>query len=376
VLSKDDISRFAREVGFADIGFTTTESFASQQRILDERSASYDWAAQRGMNLQEGIDPLSIFPAAKSIIVLLENYCQQAFPPNLLGKFGRCYLDDDRVTRDGLAVKIKALRSYLRENGIDSKVPGNIPHRLAAARAGLGTFGKNNLLYANRAARQSSWVLPVVLLVDQELVPDQPTIKVGCPDWCRNVCIAACPTRALTGAGKIEPRRCISYLTYYGEGITPLEFREPMGTWVYGCDRCQNVCPRNDAWLNQEMPINPRVAAKAHHFQLPILLTMDETYFKEQVWPQMFYIPRKDLVRWKINAARAMGNSGDQSFLPVLLSAFAENQDERVRGMIAWAVGKLGRNEAQAALAEWQKQASGLVAAEIAAALEQLTSAG
>lgn len=370
MLTKEQVVRLAQEVGFADIGFTTTDEFPSQKQILEERAANYTWAAERGINLQEGINPLVIFPEAKSVIVLLENYHRQAFPSSLLGKFGRCYLDDDRVTRDGLAVKIKNFRAALREAGIDTKVPGQMPHRLAAARAGVGTFGKNNLLYANRVARQSSWVLPIVILANQEFIPDEPTVKVACPDWCRNVCIAACPTRALTGPGKIDPRRCISYLTYYGEGITPREFREPMGTWIYGCDRCQNVCPRNEAGLNQEIPLNPRIVAKEKYFQMKSLLAMDDQFFRTQIWPHMFYMPKRDIWRWKMNVARAMGNSGEADYVPELVKAFTENEDERVQGMIAWALGRLGGIEAHSALHRWLDQAQGMVAEEIKLALD------
>ena len=39
-----------------------------------------------------------------------------------------------------------------------------------------------------------------------------------------------------------------------------MELREPMGLWVYGCDRCQNVCPRNAPWLARELPVNQKVA--------------------------------------------------------------------------------------------------------------------
>jgi epoxyqueuosine reductase len=77
----------------------------------------------------------------------MDVYFRQSFPRFMEGHFGRCYLDDDRVTKDGLYQRIKAFRSYLGEHGINSKVPSNLPHRVAAARAGMGTFGKNCLFY-------------------------------------------------------------------------------------------------------------------------------------------------------------------------------------------------------------------------------------
>ncbi|HPU89535.1 MAG TPA: 4Fe-4S double cluster binding domain-containing protein, partial [Spirochaetota bacterium] len=291
-----------------------------------------------------------VLPTAKSIIVLLKAYWTESLPPSLEGHFGRCYLDDDRVTQDGMATKLKAFRGFLREHGIASKVPFNLPHRLAAARAGLGTFGKNCLLYANRVARRSSWVLPIAFVVDREFVPDEPTARNACPDWCRNACVAACPTRALKGNGTIDPRRCISYLSYYGEGITPIELREAMGMYVYGCDRCQNVCPRNSAWTAQELPPNRRVQAKANAFDLAALLHMDRAYFEANIWPHMFYMSADDIWRWKMNAARAMGNSLDERYVSELARAFRENDDERVRGMIAWALGRIGGDAAIAVL--------------------------
>ena len=175
----------------------------------------YGWTEAVGFSLLAGTDPKNILPNAKSIIVLLESYFEEAFPLQMERHFGRCYHNDDRVTKDGLALKVKAFRQFLKANGIDSKVPPHMPHRLSAARAGLGTFGNNCVFYALRVA-------PIAILVDAEFPPDDPTIAIGCAQRCRNACVAACPTRALKGGGKIDPRRCISYLTYYGEGLTPL----------------------------------------------------------------------------------------------------------------------------------------------------------
>jgi len=252
MFTKQDVVAEARKLQFADVGFTTAEPFDSQKEYLLKSQQEYGWAEQLGLGLLAGTDPKTILPSAKSIIVLLESYFDESFPVRMERHFGRCYLDDDRMTKDGLSLRVKSLRNFLKANDIDSKVPFNIPQRLSAAKAGLGTFGKNGLFYARNVTRGSSFVLPVVLVVDFEFFPDEPCAVLACPDWCRNACVVACPTRALKGEGKIDPRRCISFLTYYGEGLTPLELREPMGMYVYGCDRCQNVCPRNVPWMTVE----------------------------------------------------------------------------------------------------------------------------
>ncbi|MGD0277061.1 MAG: epoxyqueuosine reductase, partial [Syntrophales bacterium] len=173
MISKQDIIEAARAIGFDDIGFTTAEPFAEYLEILKSRQDDYAWTSKMGLDLDTGTDPKTIMPGAKSIIVVLDLYFREAFTASMEGHFGRCYLDDDRMTRDGLSKRIKKFRAYLKENGIESKVPFNLPHRAAAARAGVGDFGKNCLLYTRRAARKSSWIIPVAVVIDREFPPDE-----------------------------------------------------------------------------------------------------------------------------------------------------------------------------------------------------------
>ena len=370
MLSRKEVIRVAQANGFEDVGFTTAEPFESHREFLENRQAEYGWAEQVGLELMKGTDPKAIMPGAQSVIVLMEVYFREAYPRMMEGHFGRCYLDDDRITRDGLALRIKAFRSFLRDNGVDSKVPFNLPHRVAAARAGMGTFGKNCLFYSSRVARHSSWVLPIAVVVDHPFSADDPTIEMGCPDWCRNACIAACPTRALKGNGTIDPRRCISFLTYFGEGLTPRELREPMGLYIYGCDRCQNVCPRNAAWLAADLPLNRRVVDKTPDFSLSNLLAMDTAYFENRVWPHMFYMSTDDLWRWRMNVARAMGNTRDRGYTADLVQALETSDDDRVQAMAAWALGHIGGATAVKSLRAFAPRSKGVLAEEIERALD------
>lgn len=368
MLTKEEIKSKAIELGFADAGVTGIAPFTSQLDYIavDER---YKWTERLGLTLKDGIDPLNIMKTGKSLIVLLYSYYNKAVPVSLERHYGRCYLNDDRVTKDGLAVMVKSFRGFLRDNGIETKLGASMPDKLAAMRAGIGTSGKNTLLYASRCAGGSSFIFPVIVVTDAELEPDDPSVENGCPEWCRNACIAACPTRALTGNGKIEPERCISYLTYHSRTVTPMELREPMGLYIYGCDRCQNVCPRNSSWITAEKENSSRYGKMTADFAPEKVLLMDQEYFEKRIWPFMFYMQYKNVWRWRMNAARAMGNSGDRKYIPYLVKAYEDFDDERVKIMAAWALGRLGGDEAGLALKRFYENAEGELKREINLAL-------
>jgi epoxyqueuosine reductase len=97
---------------------------------------------------------------------------------------------------------------------------------------------------------------------------------------------------------------------------------------------------------------------------------MDKPYFGKNIWPHMFYMSADDLWRWKMNAARAMGNSLNPAYVSDLSRAFKENSDDRVQSMIAWALGRISGTEAKAALAQILQGASGMVKEEIEQAIE------
>ena len=143
-----------------------------------------------------------------------------------------------------------------------------------------------------------------------------------------------------------------------------------MGTWVYGCDRCQEVCPRNQPWLNQALPENGSLMQRAPDFALSKLLTMDDKHYVDKVWPLTFYISRKNAAKWQMNAARALGNQGDPDNVPVLIQSLKDNLHEIVRGMCAWSLGKLGGARAKNGLEARRFQENELVRLEIERALE------
>jgi len=114
-----------------------------------------------------------------------------------------------------------------------------IMERYWAERAGLGWRGKNGLLIIPRAG---SYFFLGELLVNIDLPCDEP-MRSMCGRCER--CLKACPTSAFLSPGRIDARRCISYLTIEQKGEIPTELRASIGKRVYGCDACQQCCPWN-----------------------------------------------------------------------------------------------------------------------------------
>ncbi|MEO8701095.1 MAG: tRNA epoxyqueuosine(34) reductase QueG [Kofleriaceae bacterium] len=205
-----------------------------------------------------------------------------------------------------------------------------------AERGGLGFVAKNTMLIAPGAG---SYIVLGELLVDRELSATAPSElpKPRCGS-CRS-CLDACPTGAFVDAYVLDARRCISYLTIEHHGVIPAELRASIGTWVFGCDICQEVCPFN---AGAGVDPDPLLAPRSLEHALPDLVALaaiGTNQLRQLVRrTAMRRVPRAIMLR---NVAVALGNTNAPEAIPALV-ALLDNPEPIVRGHAAWALGQLG----------------------------------
>jgi epoxyqueuosine reductase len=206
--------------------------------------------------------------------------------------------------------------------------------REAAARGGVGFYGKNTLLITRR---HGSWVALGTLVTDVELEPTPP-LDLDCGE-CR-LCIDACPTGALDDPGTLDSTRCLSYWTQAPEP-PPAEYRAELGAQVYGCDICQDVCPWNRG-IEKRRAGEPLPDDATPHVSLVDWLQSDPDALRNRF--ARLYVPRNDGRRLRLNALVAAGNVGGGGERDAV-TAYLDDPDETTRELAAWALAQLEQRD-------------------------------
>ncbi|MCA1248551.1 tRNA epoxyqueuosine(34) reductase QueG [Massilia sp. MS-15] len=250
---------------------------------------------------------------------------------------GRDYHKVLRNRLQALAERVKALVGELGYRVFTDSAP--VMELPLAEKAGLGWRGKHTLLLSRTAG--STFFIGEIL-VDLPLPSDPPTGAHcgGC-----QACITVCPTEAILGPGRLDARRCISYLTIELKGSIPEELRPLIGNRIYGCDDCQLACPWNKFAQRAQLPdFDERNGLGGA--SLVALFGWEEEEFNRRM--EGSPIRRIGHERWLRNLAVGLGNAaaspagkGDAAIVAAL-RARAGHPSPLVREHVAWALARHG----------------------------------
>jgi epoxyqueuosine reductase len=282
----------------------------------------------------------NVAPWARSVVVCAINY-------NTAEPYSTAFTESDRgwISRyawsgvdyhDAVMRRLREVEAALKSAAGDVTTrcyvdTGPIVERVVAKYAGIGWIGKNTCIINQK---KGSWLFLGVILTSLELAASLPA-----PDRCGSCtrCIDACPTDAIVAPYQLDSNKCIAYLTIEKRGAIPEEMRAGIGRHVFGCDICQDVCPWNrkapateiEEFQAQEGLVNPA---------LEWLAEISAEEFRERFRGSP--VSRTKRAGIRRNAVIAMGNSGDERFLPVL-ERLCGDEDVVVAETAGWAVRKL-----------------------------------
>lgn len=303
------------ELGIDIIGFTDGEPLDYIKDYLEIREKENKSTEFEEKNISKRIDPKLTFPSCKSIIVIGISYnVDYNEKPNyrLKGSLSKSSwgLDYHRVLKEkleNLISEIEKTKSFEYKAFVDT---GPLVDRELARKAGIGYYGKNCSIINKD---YGSFIFLGYILTDLDINTDTNPIESQCGDC--DLCIKACPTKALESPYKLNPKKCISYLTQTKENI-PIELREKMGIKIYGCDTCQMVCPKNKKikYSNHKEFI-PNITKGA--IDIEEILSISNREFKEKHGSMAGSWRGKNIL--KRNAIIALGNMKDKKNLSYIL---------------------------------------------------------
>jgi len=240
------IKSYAEEIGFDLCGI------AEARNLEEHREKLMKWTvagmngdmAYLGQNIEKRLDPRILVPGAKSVIVTGLNYFTdekqggQGVPVISKYAYGLNY-------HDVILKKLRAILTYIKSvhPGAEGRTFADtapVLEKAWAREAGLGWPGRHSILINKEIG---SFFFIGVIILNIELDYDQPASE----DYCGNCtrCVDSCPTSAINTDRTIDARKCLAYLTIESKDPIPESLIHDLGGKAFGCDTCQEVCPRN-----------------------------------------------------------------------------------------------------------------------------------
>lgn len=342
---KRKVIDYAHSIGIDEIGFTHAEPFLEfKEKLIDYHKRGYASGFEKG-SVEERTEPERSLESASSIISIAVGY------PNRLpdapksrkgerrGIFARASWGMDYHTL--LNDRLEKLGAFIKSHDSDVEMKnmvdtGVLSDREVARRSGLGYIGKNGFMINPNVGTYSYLG---EMITSYPFPPDEELID-SCGDC--NLCVDRCPTGALKGDGQLDSQKCISFLTQT-KGFLPDEYRSKIGNRLYGCDTCQQVCPRNkgiNTDHHEDIVLEPEILKP----ELTGLLEISNKDFKAAyghlagVWRGKKPIQR--------NAIIALAHFKEVDSVEVLKRVAENDPRPVIKGTAYWAIGRILENDA------------------------------
>ena len=244
---KTNLKRWGYELGFVAIGFTSAESVDGLAQVIQTRIDHGLATSFEGKEVSQRIDPKVGWQDCQTVIALAYPLPYTSSAQEGEGVLARSAVGEDY--HHVLRRRINQLVDTMVSNGwtgtprwqVDT---GPLNERAFAVRAGIGWIGRNQQLII---PGYGSFVVLALLLLDREIHPDR-SILDQCGSCQR--CAEACPAQII-GKEPFAAKHCVSYLTQSKDLLSPEECKR-LKLQIFGCDSCQEVCPHNQKWLEEE----------------------------------------------------------------------------------------------------------------------------
>jgi epoxyqueuosine reductase len=248
-LTASTIKQRARDLGFDLCGIAPAAAHPELKFYREWLERGYAGEmAYLHRTADRRVDVRNVLPSARTVVVTGTLYNTDRPYSTECADRGRAQIaryawGDDY--HDVIGKRLETLLAWMREQSperfearayVDT---GPVQERVYAQHAGVGWIGKNTCVINPEIG---SWIFLGAIICSLPLEVDAPAL-----DQCGTctLCIEACPTQAIVGPGVLDSTRCVSYVTIELRGDIPEASRAGIGSHVYGCDICQEVCPWN-----------------------------------------------------------------------------------------------------------------------------------
>ncbi len=251
MLNSEEIKRNAINIGFQDCGIARAEFLKDESQLFRNSLTENKHAKMAFLerNIDARFNPESLLPNCKTVVVVTYNYLttdSQNTNKYLIAKYA--HIEDYHIVVKELLERLSEiiLAKYptIRYSiTVDSSA---ISEKNWAMRSGVGCYGKNGLIHNKYG---SYFVLGTLLLDCFCDEYDKPLRKSDCGNC--NLCVINCPTNALETPYLVNANKCISYLNTEDKNPNYNELAKQK--FIFGCDICQDVCPKNKKNIVNEL---------------------------------------------------------------------------------------------------------------------------